>query len=513
MRTPQRRVALRLFVTAWVVFCLHFATNVAREHYPAFSLAERGTLRVDPYLGLHPDLFEIPGRGGFINNNPGTSILAALPYLLARPVIDPLEARVRAGRGGDAQAPAAEYDTPYPLRRRFFRKVRERGLDVRFGLASAAIHVGYTAPLSALSVVAMRAVLLRVGFGGAGALGLSLLYAFGTPVFFRTGYLNQNLTVALLAFLAFALLHRPGRAPPGRGALLAAGLLTGFTVVCDYSGVVPIVALGLYALARLARGPEGARALPRAGWMVAGGAATASLLPLYQAWAFGDPFAPAQRFMPATELSAAGWHGVQLPAADLLWKNLFAPDYGLFVAGPLLLLAFAAPWARRHRPAAGPRLGTPELALAFGMLAGIWLFASSIAFARLQWNTGVRYLLPAVPFLFLPAATVLVRLPRRARLLAVGLGILVCWTHAMVREPPVESLATVLLTGPRLPWLDVLGRMGGAYVPIFAREAPDPTWLLAAVGGALALLWAPLRSTSRRVDEREPCPVRWKEDP
>lgn len=512
MRQERRGVALRLFLTAWVLFGLHFATNIVREHYPAFSLAERGTLRVDPYLGLHPDLFEIPGRGGFINNNPGTSLPAALPYALVRPLVDAVVARVDEARAARGEPVEAEYETPYPLRREFFRKVRERGLDVRFGLASAVIHVGYTAPLSALSVVVMWRLLLGLGFGGGRAVGLALLYGFGTPVFFRSGYLNQNLTVALLAFFAFALLHRPGGAAPGRGRLLAAGLLTGFTVVCDYSGVVPIVVLGLYALARLGRSPEGKAALPRAGWMVLGGAATAALLLLYQAWAFGDPWAPAQRFMPDTPYSVAGWHGLTWPAADLAASNLFDPAYGLFVAGPLLLLAFAAP-ALRPRPGA-PRLEGPELAVAFGMFAGIWLFASSVEFARLQWNTGVRYLLPAVPFLFLPAAVVWTRLPAKPRLAVAGLAVAVAWSHAMVRESPPESLATVLLGGLQLPWLSVLGRMGGQYVPVFAQRPPDPTWLVVAVGAALALLWAPrraeaasarvLRSSARRVEERRP---------
>ena len=40
---------LRLFLTCWIVFSLHFATNVVREHYPAFSLVEDGDFqRVEP---------------------------------------------------------------------------------------------------------------------------------------------------------------------------------------------------------------------------------------------------------------------------------------------------------------------------------------------------------------------------------------------------------------------------------------------------------------------------------
>jgi len=44
-------------------------------------------VRLDVYADLHPDLITIPGRGTFLGNNPGVSILAAVPYALAYPVV------------------------------------------------------------------------------------------------------------------------------------------------------------------------------------------------------------------------------------------------------------------------------------------------------------------------------------------------------------------------------------------------------------------------------------------
>ncbi len=492
------RVAWRLFVTCWVVFSMHFATNIAREYYPAFSLAERGTLRVDPYVGLHPDLFEIEGRGAFMNNNPGTSIPAALPYLLARPVVDPLVARVAAGRAARGEELSTDYEDHRPLRRKFFKQVREQGLDVRFGLASGVIQLGYTAPLSALAVVVMRALLLRMGFGAAASLGLALLYAFATPIFFRTGFINQNLTVAHLALFSFACLYRPAGQSPGSGALLAGGFLAGYGLFCDYSGLVPIAVLGPYAVAKLVAEHGALDGARRSLWMVAGGVAGCGLLLAYQAWAFGHPIYPAQNYMPATEFSGDGWNGVHPPAWDLGFQNLFDPRFGLFTAGTVLLVAFAAPFVRGGSQ---PRLGRLELVTCFAMLVAIWLFSSSVAFARLQWNTGVRYLMPAVPFLILASAPVWVRMaPRLAAPLAAG-AILQGWSLAMVRETPAESLATVLLGGLQLPWLTVLGKMGGQYVPFFERQAPDPTLLVLAVGLALAWLWWPLRYVARENEE------------
>jgi len=45
--------ALRLFLTCWLVYALHFATNIVREIYPAVSLGDRLTFDVSEYAGLH----------------------------------------------------------------------------------------------------------------------------------------------------------------------------------------------------------------------------------------------------------------------------------------------------------------------------------------------------------------------------------------------------------------------------------------------------------------------------
>ncbi len=91
---------------------MHFATNTVREIYPALSLGDHLSLDVSEYEGLHPDIFTVAGRGD-INNNPGASLLGAIPYAVTRPFI--------AGCGDyPAGAPAqrracAEYDNIYPL--------------------------------------------------------------------------------------------------------------------------------------------------------------------------------------------------------------------------------------------------------------------------------------------------------------------------------------------------------------------------------------------------------------
>ena len=72
-RLPPRAIAVRLFLTCWLVYALHFATNIVREIYPALSLGDHFSFRVDEYANMHPDLFEKEGYGWHIGNNPGAS--------------------------------------------------------------------------------------------------------------------------------------------------------------------------------------------------------------------------------------------------------------------------------------------------------------------------------------------------------------------------------------------------------------------------------------------------------
>ena len=115
--------SLALFLTCWLVYSLHFATNTVREIYPALSLGDHLSFDVSEYAGMHPDIFEMPGRGAYINNNPGASILGAIPYVVFRPAIDFAVKRVKASRDR-APKTAAEYKTIYPMAQDFYRKAR-----------------------------------------------------------------------------------------------------------------------------------------------------------------------------------------------------------------------------------------------------------------------------------------------------------------------------------------------------------------------------------------------------
>jgi len=490
-------IGARVFLTVWLVYAVHLTTNVVRETYLAVALGERLTLRVDPYLGLHPDLFPIEGRGAYIDSNPGASIVGAIPYALARPLIAGLFAlRPELAR----PKPPTTYDDPRPNRTRFMNEMRARGLDVKLALAAFATQLGLMAPLGALAAVAMF-LFLRMRLGDdRRALGFALLYAFATPVFFRSAFLNQNALLAHAVLFAWVAVGWPGATAPEERdrRWLGAGALLGFGLLCDYSAAPLALVFGSWALWEGWASGGLPMAVRRGGACVLGALGPVLLLLGYQWAAFGSPWFPAQHYMPATALSVRGWNGFTVPSPELLWQNLFDVRFGLFAFCPLLLAALAAPFARRP-PGTLPR---HELAFAFLGVAALWIFCSAIQFAHLQFNTGVRYMVPAVPLLFVVLVPVLLALPRWAVVVLVAPTLLISWAVSMMREDVATSIRLLVTEGPTVPLLTVLRKTAAAYAPSLAEGGVLlPLAVYAGVGLLVWLIWRshlPSLATDRR---------------
>lgn len=485
-------IRLRLFLSCWLVYVLHFATDFVREHYLVVSLVEDHSYRLDKYFGLHVDIFQNPPEakepGAHHGANPGISMVAAVPYFLTRPAVDWVVSRELAARQARGDT-AAIYRDDRPRRVEFYRKARALGLDLRFGLVSAITLALCMAPLSAASVVLMFGVLGATGLPRRAALGLSLVYAFGTPVFFRTAILNQNLALGIFAFIAFVLLWNPAQlvAWKPRTRALLAGLLGGLAFLCDYSGAIVMGLLGGYALWR-AVDEEGWRSgVRQALWYGVGALPGVLLLWQYQWASFGNPFLPPQHWMAPVEWIEVGYKGVGGLSPELLKLLLIDPRFGLLLAMPLALLAVVAPWLARR--GAGP-LPRREAVFCLVLSIALILFFSTVQYTRLQWVTGIRYLAPLFPFLFLAAVPALLRLPR---MLAGGLvlvSLIVNWCIAMARDQGtiLHNIERVFLEGFQLPWLTVVGKLSEQYAP-WLKGPVSPLPLFAVAGVLLWLIW------------------------
>jgi len=482
----SRGLQVRIFLTCWLVYMLHFSPYIYRELYLTLSLAEKHSVHVDEYVDLHPDLFVMPGRGSFMGGNPGTSILAALPYWMSLPVVNRL-APVHPPKPGEKVS--AEYKENRSDRVAFFQKVRERGLDLHLGMAAMVTSCLFMAPLAALSAVVMFGLLRRLTLSPGPALWMTLLYAFGTPIFFRTATLSLNLLVALLGLFSFALLWWPSRSRPEREPLryFAAGFLAGWAVLSDYTGVVTVSILGLFALALQLEKKSFWPALKRSLWFLAGAIGPILFLLFWQWYCYGNPWLPVQFHQPKKYyLGYQTDRGFGWPIPAALWGLMFDPLYGLLVFSPILVLAlYHFVYLRRRANFVPGRVA----AFAWTFLIALWVFCSCIEYTvRWQWQDGVRYMIPAVPFLFLLLADVLVQIPRALSYLVVLGAVAETWCLAMVRENPLESITRVLLHGFELPWLTTLSKAAPQYFPLLA-EGTSPVALFLLCGVVIWGIW------------------------
>ena len=529
----MRAIRWRLFVTCWMVMSLHFATNIVREHYPAFTLIDQGNFFLDEYAGFHPDIFEHTNGHHVIGNQVTGSMPAVVPLLMFKPVLDWLGDR--GAQQVAAAPPKAEtddfaYKTEHRNRRAFFEKVNARGLAVKFGAAAAITTVFCMAPLSALLAVVFFELLRRFGLSLRLSLWLAFLSVLGTPVFYRTGYLNHNLFFALATFASFLCLWRragiwqQGEAPPLSGTRrFWGGVFAGLTLALDYAGVVTLGMLALYHLYTEWHFHSEQHLLTR--WSKNLGNTVRGVLPFVggtfppvlflwatQWWTYGHPFLPGQFWMPDQNVYVGeGVRGMTPPDVQLFLLNLFDLDWGLFSFGPMLLLAVVPLllWKRRGDGPAEGLVEPREKVFIAALCLSFMLFCSINQYSRLQWNTGFRYLLPLVPFLFLVAVEPLARMKRSTLAVVSALAFAHTWVLSMVRHTPPsrgdaqavpESWRVVLTEGLQLPWLSVIRT-----TPTIDHPLVNAVWLPYAFFALLALAigalwWGPLRPAALGVE-------------
>jgi hypothetical protein len=481
-----------LFLTCWIVYAAHVATNTVREIYLALAIGDHLSFRVDEYANMHPDLFEKKGFGWHIGANPGGSMLGAIPYYASRPIVDRIVEKVNRARAANGAKEPPAYDSPWPMARQFYAEAWRRGLDIKFGLAAIIMQAFCMAPISALGVVAMFYFLRRVFADDRTAFWLALLYGFGTPVFFRTGFLNHNMILGHVTFLGFLIMWNPGwdKRWPAHLRYYLGGLAGGMALLLDYSGVVLLGALFCYAVAKVST--AGSRQMVSTAWWYGLGAAGPILLLWFYQWqSFGNPFLPGQNWMPPVEWIENGYQGFTAPQLDLLRLLLIDYRYGLFTTCPLMLLALLSPWGRRG---ARSLIRSRELTLLLAVPVGLWLFCGGISYVRLQFNTGLRYLAPLLPYVFVLAATVLNRLPRPVAYLISIAAIAQAWSMAMYRDVErglgvLDPVLHVFVGGFQLPALAVLSRMSGQYGD-YARAGVTPVPILMLVAAIVCVIWS-----------------------
>jgi hypothetical protein len=156
-----------------------------------------------------------------------------------------------------------------------------------------------------------------------------------------------------------------------------------------------------------------------------------------------------------------------------------------------MLIALLAPWWNR-----GARQVLParELGMLLLVPLGLWLFCGGISYVRLQYNAGLRYLAPLLPFLFVAAAIVLVQLPRRLAYVISVAAVIQAWSMAMFRDVErgfgvLDPIMHVFIGGFQLPALTVISRMSGQYGD-YASLGVSPLPVFTVTAALLLIIWS-----------------------
>lgn len=286
------------------------------------------------------------------------------------------------------------------------------------------------------------------------ALQATLAVFAGTLLLPFSALLFGHVLAALLLYSSYLLLVGDG----GWTRLMTAGLMAGLAVAVEYTAVLGVLVLVVYAAAR-----HGTKVVG----LIAGGVPAALALGVYNAIAFGSPFTLSYQFSAFGGVTERGRPVLAMfdtVAIDNVVK-LFIDGRGLLIATPIVVVGIGAAIYGLRREDRG------EAMLALGMMA---LFLLLPVFWGNPWggdSPGARYIAPGLPFLVLPVLWAWKRWPRltlAAALLSVvtmaaatftnpfldrfSFGGLGTWARFAFRGETVDTLTTMAI-GQAAGWV------------------------------------------------------------
>jgi hypothetical protein len=296
----------------------------------------------------------------------------------------------------------------------------------------------------------------RAGAPAALLLGVgSLLLPFSTMFF-------SHVLSACLGFAAYYLLWLQRHRSLHPVTITAAGVLMGFAVTCEYPQGLLAAILACYALGK----PASARRLGLFGLGVLVGIAP---LLAYDWWAFGSPLRDAYVATP----TAASANIKFLPFSLHNALDLLFHARGLLRLTPVIAAAIGGIFLLRRRGYRG------EAGVA-AVVAGAFLVFNACFYLPFGgWTPGPRYMIDALPFLALPLAAALRRVP----LLTVALGAI----SAVTMFVATVTVPLLPASVPTSTWWDHFAH--GTFTPL--SSSGQVLWFGVLAALAIAITAAP----------------------
>lgn len=327
-------------------------------------------------------------------------------------------------------------------------------------------------PLAVLAYLMYRGALRE----SPGALGGALALVFGTLLLPFGALLFGHVLSAAFVYGAWLIVSRTE--PQNKVQLLMAGGLVGLSVITEYTAILASVVVVAVAFARH-------RA--RFGWLLIGGGPFAVLLAVYNNAAFGSPTALSYSYTAFTEVTeTARPIGAMFSSFQPShFRDLLISPRGFLYASPIVFVALVVALGLAFRK--GHRINGVVPLLVFALYFLIPMFWGN------PWggdSPGPRYMVPALPFLAVPAAVAWERFKIPTALAAVL---------------SVVTMLAATITDP------MLGRDGDWGLNVWGRQVLAgefvPTWFEVILGGfgwlvpVLVVLAAwKLTRTARRIE-------------
>lgn len=426
----HRRPEAWVFLILWASYAYFWQSrdwNSASRLMLTYAVVDRGRVEINGLEDHTHDRAYVRGRY-YTDKLPGFSLLAVVPYTLARRVLGL---------------------PPHPL--------GVPGKDFAHWPADYWVTLGTSGLLTAAAGAILVRLARSLGCGPRRAALVGLAYGLGTPAFaYATlAYGHQAAAFGLLA--SFALLWPDkGRRPKLEAA--ASGFLAASASVVELQ-VGPVSAvLGVFMAALVAGGRRKADDL---GLFALGAAVPTLVLLGYNQLAFGSPWESGYFHLTTSTFaevhSAGNPLGLARPEAARALALVWGRHRGLLFYAPvvaLVPLGLVAMAARRY---------WGGLAVSASAMAAVFAVNLSYPAWTGGWSTGPRLLVPLIPFAMIPVAALLAR-PGRG------------WTRVAAALSLAGAVLMLLFVGvgARLPqyYLDPLRE---AVWPLW-RGRPVPGW-------------------------------------